>query len=47
MLEENRSHVWSDLSRLVDASVKMTCSLLKAFYRPEVDVNMPQTGLFW
>ena len=23
----------------------MTCSLLKAFFRPEVDVNMPQTGL--
>ena len=27
-------------------SVKMACSLLKAFFRPEVDsdVNMPQTG---
>ena len=31
LLEENRNHVWSDLSR--------------AFFRPEVDVNMPQTGL--
>ena len=29
-------------------SVKMAGSLLKAFFRPEVDsdVNMPQTGLF-
>ena len=31
LLEWNRNHVWSDLSR--------------AFFRPEVDVNMPQTGL--
>ena len=35
----------SDLSRLVDVELKkMTFSLLKAFFRSEVDVNMPQTG---
>ena len=34
--------MWSDLSRLVDVSVKMTCSLLKAFFRPEVDVRGEQ-----
>ena len=36
--------MWSDLSRLVDVECKNDCSLLKAFFRPEV-VNMPQTGL--
>ena len=44
LLEENRNHVWSDLSRLVDVECKNDCSLLKAFFRPEV-VNRPQTGL--
>ena len=31
--------MWSDLSRLLMLSVKMTCSLLKGFFRPEVDVD--------
>ena len=39
LLEESRNHVWSDLSRLLMLSVKMTCSLLKEFFRPEVDVD--------
>ena len=46
MLEENRNHVWSDLSRLVDVEhKKWPVVLLREFFRPEVDVNMPQTGL--
>ena len=48
LLEENRNHVWSDLSRLVDVGCKNGVSFYSAFFRLEVDgdVNMAQAGLF-
>ena len=46
LLMENRSHVWRDLSRLVDVESNKIASNF-VFFRQEFvgDLNMPQSGL--